>query len=229
MGKNNKHKNKLPEKQFNILEGFRPKTNKQRELIDAILTKEVTLATGSSGVGKTYVTLATSLSLLDRGFKKIILIKSVTTIPGEQIGFTPGTYEDKMEPFLMSYTWNIDKLCGKAASKELLHTGLLEIMPLAYIRGLSIDNSIVIVDEAQNIDRHTFKTIITRIGHNSKYIFLGDIEQVDRKHKEESCLANVVDIFRDVDYVGTIEFADEDCVRNPIIPKILEELRHYSI
>jgi phosphate starvation-inducible PhoH-like protein len=104
---------------------------------------------------------------------------------------------------------------------------MIEIMPIAYVRGLSIDDSIVIIDEAQNIDTHTFKTIITRIGYNSKYIFLGDTEQVDRKNN--SCLAQVLDIFKDSDYIGTLEFEDSDCVRNPIIPKILEELRFYSI
>jgi phosphate starvation-inducible PhoH-like protein len=107
--------------------------------------------------------------------------------------------------------------------------GLIEIMPIAYIRGLSIDDSIVIIDEAQNINKHTFKTIVTRIGHNSKYIFLGDIEQVDRKKDSESCLETVLDIFKEKDYIGTLEFEDEDCVRNPIIPKILEELRFFSI
>jgi phosphate starvation-inducible PhoH-like protein len=102
-------------------------------------------------------------------------------------------------------------------------------MPLAYIRGLSIDDAIVIIDEAQNIDTHTFKTIMTRIGTNSKYIFLGDIEQIDRKRKEDSCLERVLEIFSASDYVGTVAFDDEDCVRNPIIPKILWELRQHGI
>lgn len=102
-------------------------------------------------------------------------------------------------------------------------------MPIAYIRGLSIDNSIVIVDEAQNIDKHTFKTIITRIGTNSKYIFLGDVEQIDRKSKKESCLQEVLEIFQDSDIIGTVKFEDSDCVRNPIIPVILEELRKHNI
>jgi phosphate starvation-inducible PhoH-like protein len=85
------------------------------------------------------------------------------------------------------------------------------------------------VDEVQNIDSHTFKTLITRIGENSKYIFLGDVEQIDMKKKEDSSLQLVVDIFKDSDIVGTINFEDEDCVRNPIIPKILEKLRERGI
>lgn len=103
MGKH-KQKKRLPDEQFNLLINFAAKTDKQQDLIDTILTKEIVLVTGTSGVGKTYVALATALSLLSNGYKKIILIKSVTTIPGESIGYTPGTYQEKMDPFIMSYT-----------------------------------------------------------------------------------------------------------------------------
>ena len=177
----------------------------------------------------TYVALATALSMLGEVYKRIILVKSVTTIPGEEIGFLKGSMEQKMEPFVMSYMWNIDKICGMNSSQELLNKGLLDVLPLAYIRGLSIDDSIVIIDESQNLDPHTFKSIITRIGDNSKYIFLGDTEQVDRRKKNESCLQQVLDIFEGDKLIGTLQFTDEDCVRNPIIPKILNKLRENGI
>ena len=106
---------------------------------------------------------------------------------------------------------------------------IVEVLPLAYARGLSIDNSIVIIDEAQNIDAHPFKTLITRIGEDSKYIFLGDTEQIDRRRKHESCLASVLELFKDSNLIGCIEFNDNDCVRNPIIPKILAALRNSGI
>jgi phosphate starvation-inducible PhoH-like protein len=198
-------------------------------LIDMIEDNEIVIATGPAGTGKTYVTLAVALSLLGPVYKKVILVKSVTAIPGEDIGFLKGGMEQKMEPFVMSYMWNINKICGPDSAKDLLAKKVIEILPLAFIRGLSIDNSIVIIDEAQNIDTHTFKTIMTRIGENSKYIFLGDTEQIDRRHKDESCLATVLDIFSDSDLIGTIEFSDIDCVRNPIIPKILTKLRSNNI
>lgn len=192
-------------------------------------SKEIIIAVGPAGTGKTFTTLATSLSLLGQIYKKVILVKSVVTLPGEEIGFLKGGMEQKMEPFVMSYMWNIDKICGQDSAKDLLNKKIVEILPLAFVRGLSIDNSIVIIDEAQNIDSHTFKTIITRIGENSKYIFLGDTEQIDRRHKTESCLAQVFSIFSDTDLIGTLEFGDDDCVRNPIIPKILTELRNHNI
>ena len=227
MGK--KEKNRLPEKQSALVKDFHAKNYKQQQLVNLIEDKEVILATGVAGTGKTYVALATALSLLGPIYKKVVLVKSVTTLPGEEIGFLKGGMEQKMEPFVMSYVWNIDKICGQGSASSLMNKKIVEVLPLAFIRGLSIDNSIVIIDEAQNIDAHTFKTMMTRIGEDSKYIFLGDVEQIDRKKKSESCLQKVMDIFKDSPIIGTIEFTDEDCVRNPIIPKILSVLRENGI
>lgn len=227
MGK--KEKNRLPEKQSTLIKDFNAKNQKQQRLVNLIEDKEVILATGVAGTGKTYVALATALSLLGPIYKKVVLVKSVTTLPGEEIGFLKGGMEQKMEPFVMSYVWNIDKICGQGSALSLMNKKIVEVLPLAFIRGLSIDNSIVIIDEAQNIDTHTFKTMMTRIGEDSKYIFLGDVEQIDRKKKSESCLQKVMDIFKDSPIMGTIEFTDEDCVRNPIIPKILSVLRENGI
>ena len=134
-----------------------------------------------------------------------------------------------MQPFMMSYVGNLNKLCGERVTEELFKSKVVEILPLAYIRGLSIDNSIVIIDETQNLDPHTFKTIITRIGSNSKYIFMGDTDQIDRKQKDSSCLKKVLDIFKDSEIIGTVEFGDEDCVRNPIITEILNKLKEHDI
>lgn len=224
-----KEKPRLPEKNAQLVEDFSAKNEKQQELIDLIKKKEITIVSGPAGTGKTYVTLATALSLLGETYKRIILVKSVTTIPGEEIGFLKGDMEQKMEPFVMSYMWNIDKICGPDSSNTLLTKKLIEILPIAYIRGLSIDNSIVIIDEAQNIDNHTFKSIVTRIGDQSKYILLGDTEQIDRKKKNDSCLQQVLDIFAEDELIGTMIFTDEDCVRNPIIPKVLNKLRENGI
>lgn len=227
--KSKRNKQRLPEKQSKLVRDFKAKNVKQQELIDLINEREIVIATGPAGTGKTYVTLATALSLLGQTYKKIILVKSVTTIPGEEIGFLKGGMEQKMEPFIMSYMWNIDKICGPDSAKSLLDKKIIEVLPLAFIRGLSIDDSIVIIDEAQNIDSHTFKTMMTRIGDNSKYILLGDSEQIDRKRKSESCLSQVIDIFKESSIIGSIEFMDEDCVRNPIIPIILAILRENNI
>ena len=138
---------------------------------------------------------------------------------------THNTIEEKMDPFMMSFTGNIDKLVGERVRKKLMEQGKIRVLPLAYIRGINIDDSIVLLDEAQNLSASVFKTIITRIGQNSKYIITGDTEQIDLKNKKTSVLSKVIDLFKEDELIGTIKFEEEDCVRNPIIPHILEKLK----
>jgi len=216
-------KNRVPESKQIV--HFECRNDKQKELARSIRDNEVTVCIGPSGTGKSFVTIAQSLQLLEQGYKTIYLVKSVTSMEKEEIGFLKGSLQDKMEPIMMSFTWTIDKLIGKNASKNLMEKDLVSVLPLAFVRGLSIDDGIVIVDESQNLSKHAFKTIMTRIGSNSKYIFLGDIEQIDRKNKKDSCLETVFELFGDSEIIGTIDFTHADCVRNPIIPKILEKLR----
>lgn len=227
MGK--KVRERLPEKQSTLVRNFQPRNQKQAEFVKLIKRNEVVIAKGTPGSGKTYISLATALSMLGEVYKKVIIVKSVTTLPDQEIGFIKGGVDQKMEPFMMSFTWNIDKICGEGAAKALLDKGLVQVLPLAFVRGISIDNAIVIFDELQNVDMHTFKTMMTRIGTDSKYILLGDSEQIDLKKKQNSCLDPIIEMFKDSLFVGTIEFTDEDCVRNPIIPKILEVLRNNGI
>lgn len=200
---------------------------KQKLLKNAIEKNEITISIGPAGTGKTYLTLITALHLMKTTpvYERLLLIKSLQTIKGEEVGFLPGTLREKMEPYIQSFTGNLDKIfCSRTTTKLLMDKGIIDVVPIAYIRGNTIDNAIVVVDETQNIDIHTFKTIITRIGKNCKMIFLGDVEQIDRSNKKESCLRLVVKLFADKDFIGTVEFNGEDCVRNPIIPKILEVL-----
>jgi phosphate starvation-inducible PhoH-like protein len=222
MGKQHK---KLTEKHSEQVAYFEPRNKKQEDLYKAIRSEEIVLAKGVAGTGKTYVTLAAALSLLGPVYKQIILVKSVTAIPGEEIGFYKGTLEEKMAPVMMSFTWTIDKLCGRNASKDLMDKGIIQVIPLAVFRGLSIDSAIVIVDELQNLALDTFRTVITRIGTDCKYVFLGDTEQTDRGKKKDSCMQLVVDLFANSNLIKVVEFGDEDCVRNPKIPAILNILR----
>lgn len=225
-----KQKNRLPSYyQESLVKDFQPKTKKQEDFIDLIDKKEIVICKGPSGSGKTYVALAKALDLLGGYYKQIIVIKSLTVVPEEDLGALPGDVSKKLDPYIMSFTWNIDKLCGEGAAKSLMDKKLISILPIAFARGISIDNSIVIIDEVQNLSFHTFKTLITRIGERSKYILLGDVEQIDRRRKEESPLEKIFEIFKDNEVIGTLEFTDEDCVRNPIIPSILYKLRENGI
>lgn len=201
---------------------------KQKDLKKAIEDKQVVITTGPAGTGKTYVSLLTALHILktEPQYSKLVLVKSLQTIKGEDVGYLPGTLEEKMAPYMYSFTGNLDKIFKSPyITKSLLDQGVLEVFPIAFVRGVTIDNAIVVIDEAQNIDIHTFRTIITRIGKSCKMIFLGDVEQIDRKNKNESCLARVAELFKSVDYAASVIFTDEESVRNPIIPKLLELLK----
>jgi len=201
---------------------------KQKELKKAIEEKEIIISIGPAGTGKTYISLKTALHILKTQpqYRRIVLIKSLEVIKGEETGFLPGTLREKMEPYMHSYTGNLDKIFGdRSTGNKLMDAGVIVVEPIAFIRGNTLDNDIVIIDETQNIDIHTFKTIISRIGRSSKMLFLGDVEQIDRKYVKTSCLAKVFEAFKDKDYIGSIEFLNEDCVRNEIIPVVLDVIK----
>lgn len=199
---------------------------RQKEFVRSIEEKEITVCTGLAGSGKTYVSVATALKMLEKNqIKQIVLVKSVTPLPEEELGILPGDVYDKMAPFTVSFFGNIDKIIGPEMRKKLVGENKIVIQPLAYIRGINIDEACVIVDEAQNLSISVFKSIITRIGKDSKYIIMGDTEQIDMKHREKSVLSKLTKLFADDPVVGIVEFQPEDCVRNPIIPHLLEKIK----
>jgi phosphate starvation-inducible protein PhoH and related proteins len=201
---------------------------KQKKLRRSIEEKDVVISTGPAGTGRTYMSLLTALHLMKTQpkYRKLVLVKSLQVIKGEELGFLPGNLWDKMEPYMFSFTGNLDKIFhNPSITKGLIDKGVIEVFPITYIRGVTMDNCIVIVDEAQNLSMHTFRTIITRIGRNCKMVFLGDTEQVDLKDKNTSCLVRVAELFENQEYAGSVVFEDEDSVRNPIIPELLKLLK----
>lgn len=199
------------------------KTEGQKNLINSIKNNEITICSGLAGTGKTYLACAQALNLLKNSsfYEKIIIVKSVTTLRDEEIGFLKGTIEEKMEPFIYSFIHNFEKITSKSTVRTLRSEGLIEAFPIAYMRGINIDNSIVIVDEAQNISIDNIRTILTRLGKNSKMIFLGDSKQIDRKRKSDSALDFIIDNFTDISGFGLVRLGEEDVIRNPII-KLIE-------
>lgn len=150
---------------------------RQKEFLNSINSSEISICVGPAGCGKTYLSLWQGLKYLEKNqFDGITLVKSVTPLPGEDVGFLPGEISQKMDPFIISYTGNIDKLIGEAMRKKLIAEGKIKVLPLAYVRGINIDNQFVILDECQNLTMQVFKSIITRIGKNSKYVIMGDVD-----------------------------------------------------
>ena len=209
------------------------KNQKQKFFREQIRKHEITICDGCAGSGKTFIALYEGVyKMLCKTYDKVILCKSVVTTPDQEIGFIPGSVEEKMNPHIMSYKGNLEKMLGKEEHvQRLFNEKKISILPLAYIRGVTLDNAYIIIDEAQNISMELFKSIITRIGENSKMIFLGDTEQVDfdtDKKKKTSALQHIINIFKDDEDVAIVHFEDDECVRNPIIPKILDKLRKYN-
>jgi phosphate starvation-inducible PhoH-like protein len=154
-------------------------------------------------------------------------MKSVTTLKDEEIGFLKGGLEEKMEPFVYSYMYIFEKILkNKKILHKLRENDIIKILPLAYIRGVNLDNSIVIIDEAQNLTKDHMITIMTRLGSNSKMIFLGDTDQIDRNKKQESALSWLLETFSNFEGIQTIRLTNEDVVRNPLVSKIIDHLKN---
>lgn len=200
------------------------KNENQKLLVKSIKENEITIVSGLPGTGKTYIACAEALKLVKTRpkYKKVLLVKSVTQLPGEELGFLPGDLHEKLDPYMISFIDNFEKIIGESLTRKLRELGIIKIQPLAFVRGRSIDNTIIIVDEAQNISKENMRTLMTRIGDDSKMVILGDVKQKDIKNKNNSSLEIILEKFKDVEGFGCVELRDpDDVVRNPII-KIIE-------
>jgi len=208
------------------------KNDSQKELIRSIKNNEITICYGSAGSGKTYVTLGMALNFLKKTtneHNKIYLIKSVRTLKDEDIGFLPGDMMSKIEPAMQSFFLNIQKLIPSKTMKAMITDEILIPFPVAFMRGVTLDDCIIIVDEAQNLSVDNIKTIMTRIGSNCKLIILGDLNQIDLIDKSISSLKTIKNIFKDCENIGVVEMSKaDDNVRNPLIKVIEQKFEEYE-
>ena len=204
---------------------YKCKNENQGKLRDSIRNNEITIVSGLPGTGKTYIACAEALKLIKSKskYKKILLVKSVIQLKGEELGFLPGDLREKLDPYMISFVDNFEKIIGETMTRKLRELGLINIQPLAFVRGRSIDNTIIIVDEAQNISIDNMRTLMTRIGDNSKMVILGDVKQKDIRNKKDSSLEVIIDKFNGMDNFGCVELRNpDDVVRNPIIKIIAD-------
>jgi phosphate starvation-inducible protein PhoH and related proteins len=202
------------------------RTKAQEELWEIIGNKEVTICAGAAGTGKSHISILRSLDLMQKfpeKYKKIIITTPIVEADGEKMGFLPGTVEEKMAPYTYSSLYIFKKILGEQKVQRMIERGHIETMALAFLRGVNIDNSILICEEAQNLTKKTAKTLLTRIGENSKFILNGDFTQSDRvKNEKESGLFFAMERLKDIPQIGVFEFSDNDIVRNPVISLILK-------
>jgi phosphate starvation-inducible PhoH-like protein len=200
-------------------------TQSQREYYDKLIRNQITICSGPAGVGKSFIAMKAAVDLIadhTSPYEKIIIVRPAVEAE-EKLGSLPGNVEEKLDPYIFPSYYLLNKIIGKEAREKLKQMEVIEVFALAYMRGMNIDNSILIFEEAQNATPKQMKLLLTRIGTDSKFFISGDLEQTDRyKDKKHSGLWDAIEKFKNISEIGVHEFGDEDVVRNPLITEILK-------
>jgi phosphate starvation-inducible PhoH-like protein len=200
-------------------------TENQRLYYDLLQKNQIIICSGPAGVGKSYIAMKAAVDLLadpTTPYEKIIIVRPAVEAE-EKLGALPGNVEEKLDPYIFPSYYLLNKIIGKTAREKLKEIEAIEVFALAFMRGMNIDNSILIFEEAQNSTPSQMKLLLTRIGYNSKFFISGDLEQTDRyKDIKQSGLYDAIQKFQNMNDVGVFEFETKDIVRNPLITKILK-------
>lgn len=192
----------------------------QINYLNTILSNDITFCYGPAGTSKTFTACYAALELLKEGhIKKIILCKPIQEA-GEKLGFLPGTIGEKVDPYMKSYKSNIEKIIGWKATEEMFGDGIIEFQPLAYMRGDTYDNALMILDESQNASRKQLMLFVTRMGKDSKVIIAGDVSQHDIARNRVS-LPSFMDMLKGIRGIGTHIFGEKDIVRAKILQDVV--------
>ena len=198
------------------------KTNNQRHMIESMDTSQITFAIGPAGTGKTFLAIAYALSQLNDGKKQKVILTRPVVEAGESLGYLPGSLNEKINPYIRPLFDAMEWMLAPGAITRLESSGSIEIAPLAYMRGRSLHNAIIILDEAQNTTVAQMKMFLTRVGENSKIIVTGDVTQIDLPRGRKSGLVHASEILRGINGIEFVEFDSKDVVRAKIIQKIIE-------
>ena len=200
------------------------RTLNQKSFYRTIGRNDVTFCVGPAGCGKTYLATHYALKNLAQGkYKNMVITKPLVEVDGEKMGYLPGDIDEKTAPYMMSLYYNMEQIIGKERLEVLKRAGVVQVIPLAYMRGLTLTDSIVVLDEAQNATPSQIKTFLTRIGNGSKFIVNGDLMQSDIKISNG--LEDSIKRFTGLRRVGFSQFDLEDVVRHPIVAELLERYK----
>ena len=201
---------------------LRPRTIRQKAYVEAIENCDLTFAIGPAGTGKTFLaTVLAARFLNEKKIDKIVLTRPAVEA-GENLGFLPGDLQQKIDPYLRPLFDSLHSIFGFDKTNSLIEKGVIEVAPLAFMRGRTLDNSLVILDEAQNTTRTQMQMFLTRLGERSKMVVNGDITQIDLRKGDESGLEEAIRIFSDVEGVKVCYLNSSDVVRHPLVQKIIE-------
>ncbi|MBO4532181.1 MAG: PhoH family protein [Treponema sp.] len=198
-----------------------PRTQHQAEYINLLQTKDMVFCTGSAGSGKTYLAVAEALRLVLSHKKSKLIITRPVVEAGESLGYLPGDLEQKINPYLRPLRDAMEAVTSIETVKKLTEAGVIEVAPLAYMRGRTLNNAVIILDEAQNTTNSQMKMFLTRMGENSKVFVTGDPTQIDLPKKHSSGLVHSISILYKIEDIGFMELTAEDVVRNRLVKKIV--------
>jgi len=201
---------------------LKPRTINQQKYIETILKNDLTFGIGPAGTGKTYLAVALAVSKLLAGEVKRIVLSRPAVEAGEKLGFLPGDMREKVDPYLRPIYDALHDFLNPEEVEKKLETGEIEIAPLAFMRGRTLANSFIIVDEAQNTTTVQMKMLLTRLGLGSRMVVAGDMSQVDLPVGMRSGLFEATEILKDIEGVGVLEFSSEDVIRHPLITRIVK-------
>ncbi|RLD98924.1 MAG: phosphate starvation-inducible protein PhoH [Aquificota bacterium] len=205
-----------------------PKSLQQKVYVDAIKNYDIVFAIGPAGTGKTYLAMAMAVSyLLRRAVERIILTRPAVEA-GEKLGFLPGDILEKVNPYLRPLYDALYDMVDWSKAENFLEKGIIEVAPLAFMRGRTLNNSFVILDEAQNTTSEQMKMFLTRLGFNSKAVITGDVTQIDLPRDRVSGLVEAEEILKDVEGIRFIHFTEKDVVRHPLVQSIIKAYEEYE-
>ena len=201
---------------------IRPKTTNQKNYVDAIDQNTIVFGIGPAGTGKTYLAMAMAVAALQaKKINRIILTRPAVEA-GENLGFLPGTLSEKIDPYLRPLFDALHDMIDIDAVPRLMQSGIIEVAPLAYMRGRTLNDAFVILDEAQNTTPEQMKMFLTRLGFGSKMVITGDVTQIDLPNSQKSGLKVVRDILQEIDDIAFLELTAEDVVRHRLIGDIVK-------
>ena len=206
----------------------RPKTFGQKQYVDAVRNNTMVIGVGPAGTGKTYLAMACAVEALVAGTSRRIILTRPAVEAGERLGFLPGDLAAKVDPYLRPLYDALYEMLGPDETARLMERGTIEIAPLAYMRGRTLNDAFIVLDEAQNTSPEQMKMFLTRLGFNSKMVITGDITQVDLGDGHRSGLRQVGHVLGDVDGIGFVELTGKDVVRHRIVAAIVEAYSRYE-
>ena len=198
------------------------RTPNQQRLVEEFTKNDLTFALGPAGTGKTYVAIALAVrALKNREVRKLILSRPAVEA-GEKLGFLPGDMKDKIDPYLQPLYDALEDMIPAAKLREYMESKVIQIAPLAFMRGRTLSDAVIVLDEAQNTTTHQIKMFLTRLGMNAKMIITGDVTQIDLPRSTSSGLVQALRVLRDVPGIGRVEFGKKDIVRHALVQRIVE-------